>query len=187
MALSLGYKNYLKILCFSLLILFSLKYEVYGEEVVEVPSEKKELDLLDLNLEEVQILLKLNERRAALEKREAQLHEKEKIATFLEKKVNEKLAEMKSVQKALEEKVKNQEEGTQEQVKHLVKVYENMKPDKAAAIFSKFRLELLLDILEKMRDSKMAAILAFIDPRLAQKITFELAQRKKIIYQRETT
>ena len=86
--------------------------------------------------------------------------------------------------KALEEKIQQylqqHDEQGEQQLKSLVKVYENMKPKDAARIFEQLDLDILLDVAERMREAKMAPILANMDPGKAKQITVELATRRDL-------
>ena len=64
----------------------------------------------------------------------------------------------------------------QAQIAQLVKVYEAMKAKNAAAIFDPMALELLLPIVRGMRETKVAAIVAEMDPAKARALTAELAR-----------
>src|SRR4051794_17539474 len=57
----------------------------------------------------------------------------------------------------------------------LVKVYEAMKAKSAALIFDPMGLDLLLPIVRGMRETKVAAIVAEMDPAKARALTAELA------------
>ena len=57
-----------------------------------------------------------------------------------------------------------------------MKVYEAMKAKSAAMIFDPMALELLLPIMRGMRETKVAAIVAEMDPAKARALTAELAQ-----------
>ena len=61
-------------------------------------------------------------------------------------------------------------------ITQLVKVYEAMKAKNAAAIFDPMPLELLLPIVRGMRETKVAAVVAEMDPAKARALTVELAR-----------
>jgi flagellar motility protein MotE (MotC chaperone) len=62
----------------------------------------------------------------------------------------------------------------------LVKIYENMKPKDAARIFDQLDMDVLLDVVERMKEARVAPILALVNPQRAQDITIQLAERRKL-------
>ena len=61
-----------------------------------------------------------------------------------------------------------------------MKIYENMKPKDAARIFEQLEIDVLLLIAERMREARIAPILAKMSPAKAKAITVELATRRPI-------
>lgn len=59
----------------------------------------------------------------------------------------------------------------------LVKIYESIKPKAAAAIFNRLGMPILISVVERMRESKPADVLARMDPAKARQVTAELARR----------
>ena len=60
----------------------------------------------------------------------------------------------------------------------LVKVYETMKPKDAATIFNELSMPVLLQVLDRMKDTKTASIMAAMNPEKARDVTAELAQMR---------
>jgi flagellar motility protein MotE (MotC chaperone) len=58
----------------------------------------------------------------------------------------------------------------------LVKVYESMKPRDAATIFNDLDMQVLLPVLDRMKDTKAAPVLAAMQPDKARLATTNLAQ-----------
>jgi flagellar motility protein MotE (MotC chaperone) len=57
-----------------------------------------------------------------------------------------------------------------------VKVYEAMKPRDAATIFNDLGMPVLLAVVDRMKETKAAAILAAMTPEKARDVTMQLAQ-----------
>ena len=55
-----------------------------------------------------------------------------------------------------------------------------MKPKDAARIFTELDMEILLDVAERMREVKMAPILAAMAAVRAKQVTVRLALRRKL-------
>ena len=57
-------------------------------------------------------------------------------------------------------------------------MYEAMKPRDAATIFNDLQMSVLLQVVDRMKDAKAAAILAAMTPDKARDVTAELAQMR---------
>ena len=55
-----------------------------------------------------------------------------------------------------------------------------MKPKDAANIFNELDLQVLLDVMQNMKERKLAPIVAAMDTKRARTLTRELAERGKI-------
>ena len=62
----------------------------------------------------------------------------------------------------------------------LVKIYENMKPKDAARIFEDLELDTLLEVSERMKERKLAGIIAKMSPQKAREITIELRRLRNL-------
>ena len=60
-------------------------------------------------------------------------------------------------------------------VTKLAKMYEAMKPDQAAPIMSALDLEIILDIMGRMKERQAAKILASMDPGLAAQVSTRMS------------
>jgi len=64
-------------------------------------------------------------------------------------------------------------------MKSLVKVYESMKPKDAARIFERLEMDILIDVTVRMKEVKMAAVLAKMESEKARELTVRLANLRK--------
>ena len=62
----------------------------------------------------------------------------------------------------------------------LVKIYENMKAKDAARIFDEVEMPILLLVIDKMSEKKIAPILAEMEPKKAKQITVMLAEQRRV-------
>ena len=60
----------------------------------------------------------------------------------------------------------------------LVRTYENMRPREAAAIFEELELPVLIQILDRMGERKMAPVIGAMRPEKARVLTAELARHR---------
>lgn len=129
---------------------------------------------------EIELLAKLAERREELEGRARELDMREKLLQVTEKRVEERIGELKKLEAQIRGLIRQHDEEEEKNLKSLVKVYENMKPKTAARIFEKLDMTVLLVVVERMKEAKLAPVLAEMDPARAQRITVELATRRQL-------
>ena len=129
---------------------------------------------------EIEVLQSLAKRRDALDARARDLELRENVLKATEKRIDGKIVELKALEEKIQQYLQQHDEQGEQQLKSLVKVYENMKPKDAARIFEQLDLDILLDVAERMREAKMAPILANMDPGKAKQITVELATRRDL-------
>ena len=121
------------------------------------------------------LLQELRQRREQLEAREAGLAMREAVLGATERKLAGRIDELQSLQKKLEamENSRTQREDTGWQ--GLVKVYETMKPRDAATIMNELDMPVLLQVLDRMKETKAAPILSAMQPNRAREVTDGLA------------
>ena len=140
--------------------------EVESVRIMALPS-----DPFSLSDEEINLLQSLAERRKELDLRAHQLEQREVLLLAVERRIDEKVDALKLLQKSIEGETENQ-------YKSLVKIYENMKPKDAARIFEDLDMAILLPVTERMKERKLAAVLAKMNTSNAMALTIQLAQRR---------
>lgn len=108
------------------------------------------------------------------------LEMRERLLEAAEKRVDGKIAELRALEARLKELTGLQEEQANRQFASLVKVYETMKPRDAARIFEKLDLNVQLAVAHRMKESRMAAILAEMNADAAKSLTMALAERANV-------
>ena len=103
---------------------------------------------------------------------------RESVMTAAEQKLAARMAELQTLQKKLENLDAAQKQKVEAGWQGLVKVYETMKPKDAANIFNDLQMPVLLQVLDRMKDSKTAAVMAAMNPDRARDVTAELAQMR---------
>jgi flagellar motility protein MotE (MotC chaperone) len=129
---------------------------------------------------EVEVLQKLAARREQLDARAGELDVRENLLKAAEKRLDEKIGKLKDLEARIQALLKQHDAEAEQKLRSLVKIYETMKPKDAAAIFEQLDIDILLDVVERMREQKMAPILANMNPVRAKEITVELAQRRTL-------
>lgn len=129
---------------------------------------------------EIELLANLAQRREVLEQRAREVDLRESLLAAAEKRIDERIAELKKLEGSIKQIVQQYDKQEEQNLQGLVKVYENMKPKDAARIFEKLDANVLLGVVERMKETKLAAVLADMPPAVAQEITVRLATRKQI-------
>lgn len=137
-------------------------------------------DTRNFSRAEVEILQELSKRRDALDARSRELDLREQVLGAAEKRIDERIAELKKIEGRINDALKKTDEQAEQNLRSLVKVYENMKPKDAARIFAQLEPDVLLGVVERMKEAKLAPVLAELDPKVAQQITVDLAKRRLI-------
>lgn len=135
----------------------------------EAPAEPR------LSKSEISVLESLSERRKELDRRADGLDTREQLLAAAEKRVEGRIAELKEIEARINEKIGRQDAANEERLAGLVSMYETMKPKDAARIFERLDMGVLLDVVKRMQPRKMSAVLAAMDPVVAQELTVELA------------
>jgi flagellar motility protein MotE (MotC chaperone) len=131
-----------------------------------------------LSTEERHLLEDLKKRRSELDARDHALSERESLLSAAEQRLVARAAELATLQSKLEQLDKERSEREEANWVGLVKVYETMKPQQAAAIFNDMDLAVLLQIADRMKESKAAVILGLMQPERARFLTAQLAAKR---------
>ena len=126
---------------------------------------------------EMDVLTSLAGRRGALDDRQRELDLKANVIAAAEKRVDEKIAQLKALQTQIEALMGQREQREAQQIDGLVRVYAAMKPRDAARIFASLDDDVRINVAGRMKPDTMAGILAALPSEVAQKLTVELATR----------
>ncbi len=141
------------------------------------PRPKRKPPLPDVNETEFAVLQELAKRRLTLDKRERSLVVREGVLKAVEKRLDQKLAELKRIQVALKTNLDKTQKQRNRELDRLVKIYTNMKAKKAARVFDELAIPIIIKVVKRMKESASAPILAAMDPKRVKVITAELARR----------
>jgi len=138
--------------------------------------KKEAQDPLQMSPEEIDELQQLAERRMELDKRAAQLSEREVLMQAAEKRIDEKISKLQTLQKTIESDVKAKNDQEDARLQSLAHMYEQMKPADAARILDQLDTPVIITMLSHMREMKAAPILATMDPAKAKSVTLALTE-----------
>jgi flagellar motility protein MotE (MotC chaperone) len=126
------------------------------------------------------ILERLHERRQELDARARELDIRENLAKAAEKRLEDRVNELKAVEGRIKTANDQQDEAETARFKGLVTMYENMKAKDAARIFDRLDMKILLDVATKINPRRMSDIMAQMTPEAAERLTVELANRASL-------
>lgn len=145
----------------------------------DVKANKPEESRVGKNREfspaEVDLLQSLASRREKLDMWEDEIALKEKLLNATEMRIEDKLDELKLLQRKVEGLLEKYDTQEETEIKSLVKIYESMKPKQAAQIFNKLGMSVLFKVIDGMSERRAAPILASMDAERARELTQELA------------
>ncbi|HYZ24697.1 MAG TPA: hypothetical protein VE690_21310 [Rhodopila sp.] len=140
------------------------------------PEKPPEPEAQAVSASEKALLQDLRQRRKELDAQADALKAREAVLAAAEQKLSARVVELQALQKKLETldaaRKQNEEAGWQ----GLAKLYEAMKPRDAATIFNDLTMPVLLQVLDRMKDAKAAAVMAAMNPDKARDVTAELAR-----------
>ncbi|MBU0723789.1 MAG: hypothetical protein KJ904_05325 [Alphaproteobacteria bacterium] len=138
----------------------------------------KPIDPILFSRSEIELLQELSRRREELDQREQTLIQKEGLLAAAEQRIEKRIGDLASIRGDIEGLIKKYNEQEEAELQRLVKIYEAMKPKDAAAIFNELDIAILLQVMERMAERRIAPILADMTPKRAQQVTTEIASRR---------
>lgn len=128
----------------------------------------------------MELIRNLSERRTQLDDRARGLDQREAMLVVAERRLQDKLIELEGVRSEIQNLLRTLDEQQKQQIMSLVKIYETMKPKDAARIFEELDRPVLLEVVQRMKEAKVAPILAAMDPTKAKDVTAALAERRQL-------
>ena len=129
---------------------------------------------------EIDLLQELSDRREQIEKMSKQISLREGLLKAAEKRISKRVSELKQLQKTINDLIKTHDDQQETKMASLVKIYEAMKPKDAARIFEQLDLDTLLIVAERMKERKLAPVMAQMNPEKAKDVTVELSKLREL-------
>ena len=153
-----------------------------GDQPAEAEGEAAAAprDILSYDPTELRLLQQLAGRRAEIERTESELAMREKLLAAAERRVDDKIAELNDLKTEISRLVARYDEEQEAEVASLVKVYEAMKPRDAARIFDEMPIDMLTEIAGRMREMRLAPVLAAMRAERVRELTMRLGERRTL-------
>jgi flagellar motility protein MotE (MotC chaperone) len=129
---------------------------------------------------EIDLLQQLADRREELEGREKEIEMRIGLLKAAESRIDKKVDDLKILQGTIEKLIKTYDAEQDAKMTSLVKIYENMKPQDAARIFEELDMNTLLLVAERMKERKLAPVMAKMNPAKAKEMTVELSRLRQL-------
>ena len=129
---------------------------------------------------ELDLLQDLAERRVELDRRADEIAIREGILEATERRIDEKITRLEGLEGQIKTLVSRHEEIENAELASIVKVYRTMKPKDAARIFERLDMEIQVEVATRMKETRMAPILAAMSAEAAKTLTVELATRAQL-------
>lgn len=153
---------------------------VDGEEAEEPKWRDASDSSLDLSDVKFEMFGDLSERRKKLDQREKEIQTREALLKAAENELDKKLQELTRLKTEIEGLLNQQTEEEQKRIQSLVKIYEGMKPKDAARIFDTLDVDVLVSVITKMSERKIAPVLAAMNPERARTVTIMMAEQNQL-------
>jgi flagellar motility protein MotE (MotC chaperone) len=131
---------------------------------------------LQFSPEEIKILQTLRNRHEKLNELEKDIAIKQEVLTNIENNLYKKLEQLEKLNSQMGDETVG---SSAQSYSKLVKIYEGMKAKEAAKIFDTLQTQVLLGVAQQMKENKLAAIVAEMNPEKARDLTMGLVNRKE--------
>lgn len=121
------------------------------------------------------VLGRLRERREELNGRERQLELREQLLRAAEKRIEQRVVEMKTLEDRIGVATTKKAEQERKEFENLAKMYSSMKAKDAARIFDRLELSIMVKVAKAMKPTKLADVMAKMSGEAAERLTIELA------------
>ncbi len=177
-------RRLLPLLAGALLLSASLKALSVGLAVAPVLAEPAQVNA-EMNAQAslpapsqlAEMVVRLQERAAELDQREAELEARAAALRVVEAQIAAQIAALEEAERRLSATIAQADRALEEDLVRLTAVFEAMKPEQAARVFSEMAPEFAAGLLGRLRPETAAAIMAGIEPRLAYAVSAILAGR----------
>ena len=129
---------------------------------------------------EIDLLQDLADRREFLERSAQQIKLREGLLRAAEKRIEKRVSELKQLETTIQGLIKTHDDQQESKMNSLVKIYEAMKPKDAARIFEQLDLDTILIVAERMKERRLAPVMAQMNPERAKDITVKLSKLREL-------
>lgn len=118
-------------------------------------------------------------RKAVLEKEKNELEKKRVVLLAIQEEINNKIVTLTQLRNEIRSEMARKKTFEDKKIKHLIKAYSAMKPQKAASLIEKLDMEFTLELLSKMKGDIVGKILTYVNIDKAAQISEALLRDDK--------
>lgn len=116
-------------------------------------------------------------KKAELKEKEKYLEKRKMQLVALQEEINNKIAKLTRLRNEIRAEMAVKKTGEERKLKHLIKIYSAMKPQKAASLIEKLDLKLAIELFSRMKGDIVGDILSFVHIEKAAKISEGLLKK----------
>jgi len=170
-------------------LLKPLEVDPFAFSTSDIAAEAERIATQDPTLlsdQEITLLQQLADRRSEIERREQELDQRLGLLAAAETRIDNKIRQLRAFKETIESLIVTYDDQQEKKTQSLVRIYENMKPKDAARIFEDLDMDTLLLVAERMKERKLADIMANMNAAKARDITVELSRLRDLPESGET-
>ena len=116
-------------------------------------------------------------KQTELQQQEEELAQKKQELMAIQEEINKKIEDLTRLRNEIREQMNQKKTMEEARLRHLIKAYSTMKPQKAALLIEKLDIDFAIELLSKMKGESVGGILTFVEVGKAAKISEGLAKR----------
>lgn len=120
----------------------------------------------------------LLKKKAEIEEKEARLAQKQEELMAIKEDIAGKIEKLTRLRDEIRVQMATKKTLRERKLKHLIKAYSAMRPQKAASLFEKLEMRFSVELLSHMKGDIVGNILSFMEIDRAAKISEQLAKKK---------
>jgi flagellar motility protein MotE (MotC chaperone) len=120
----------------------------------------------------------LKKRESQLEKREEDIEKKKNELLAIQDDITRKIAILTQLRDEIRAEMERRKTLDEMKLRHIVKAYSAMKPQKAAGLIEKLDIDFAIELLSNMKGDIVGDILSFLDTQKAAKISEKLVKKE---------
>ena len=152
-------------------------------EALVAPSHAEPVSAAHSAMQNGDLLKAIRERSATLDGQAAALEDRIRTLEIIEKRIDEKLVDLRQSHSDLEKLVAYANEASAQDIALLAKMYEQMKPQKAGEIFDKMNPAFAAGFLTEMNSESAALVLTNMSTDKAYEASMIIASRNAAVHQ----
>jgi flagellar motility protein MotE (MotC chaperone) len=133
------------------------------------------------NESEFAVLADLRERARADRPQGVELAERRSALKAARKRLEQKMQRMRALKQDLKTRLAARNKAAREDIERLVRIYSNMRPEKAAKVMNRLTLATAADIMQRVQPRDAAEILTQMDADAGSRLTRELDRRRRML------